>query len=69
MKSIFKNPVAKSVFQVTSKTGFLSESPPQIALPSRYDPVKRLIEATSIQQKDGSSGLLANGSLGSTIDT
>ena len=48
MKSIFKNPVAKSVFQVTSNTGFLSEAPPLLTLPKRYDPVKRLIEATSI---------------------
>ena len=59
MKSIFKNPVAKSVFQVSSKNGFLSETRPVLALPDRYEPLKKLIAAAPQILPDGSSGLLA----------
>lgn len=62
--------VPKSVdpFTVTTKTGFLPLSSPQICLPDPFGPVEKLVAEAPIVKEDGTPGLLAHFKLGPTID-
>jgi indoleamine 2,3-dioxygenase len=55
-------------FTITTATGFLPLSCPQVDLPTKFAALTHMLENLPIVRQDGSPGLLATFQLGSVID-
>lgn len=56
------------LFTVTKERGFLPRRDPMISLPPKYDIVNKLLDASTMHQKDGKKGLLWTGDFGKTVE-
>lgn len=61
-------PSSLDPFTITTSTGFLPLAPPQVELPSKFEPLTKLVDSLPVVKLDGSPGLLAKYELGPTVD-
>ncbi len=55
------------MFTVSKQFGFLPRKDPIRDLPPKYEIINKLLKAATINQPDGSKGLLHYGTMGDTI--
>jgi indoleamine 2,3-dioxygenase len=64
----WQNPYPMDQFFVAPENGFLPREAPLIQLPSEYATLERLLQRMSLEQPDGSAGLLATGDFAAAVD-
>jgi indoleamine 2,3-dioxygenase len=65
--SQWKNPYPDDQFTVGVANGFLPREDPLVQLPKEYAALESLLQRMSLQQPDGSPGLLMNNKFGNAV--